>query len=101
MQHTLIAFRQCPNSWRKMLRLGLLALAALNPPAFLLAQNRPVKFERISLEQGLSQIAIYCTLQNPVQRDFMWFGTRAGLTKYAGYGFAHSWCKVCRRIGRS
>jgi hypothetical protein len=41
-------------SWRQMLRLGLLALAALNPPAFLLAQNpaRGVKFERIGLEQG-------------------------------------------------
>ncbi len=55
MKPTLIAFRQCPNSWRKMLLLGLLALATLNPPAFLLAQNQPVKFERLSLEQGFGQ----------------------------------------------
>ncbi len=41
--------------WRKMLLLGLLTLAALNSPALLLAQNRPVKFERLSLEQGLGQ----------------------------------------------
>ena len=43
--------------WRKMMRLGLLALAALNPPAFLLAQNpaRGIKFERISLEQDFRQ----------------------------------------------
>jgi hypothetical protein len=61
MQPTLIAFRQWPNSWRKMLRLSLLALAALNPPAFLLAQNRPVKFERIGMEQGLSQNTVYYT----------------------------------------
>ncbi|MCI0698761.1 hypothetical protein L0337_43020 [candidate division KSB1 bacterium] len=54
MQPTLIAFRQCQNSWRKML-LGLLTLATLNPPAFLLAQHRPVKFERLGLEQGLSR----------------------------------------------
>jgi hypothetical protein len=38
-----------------MLLLGLLALATLNPPAFLLAQNpaRGIKFERLGLEQGL------------------------------------------------
>ncbi len=55
MKSILIAFRQCQNFWRKMLLLGLLILATLNPPAFLLAQNRPVKFERIGIEQGLSQ----------------------------------------------
>ncbi len=38
--------------WRSIL-LGLLTLATLNPLAFLLAENRPVKFERVSLEQGL------------------------------------------------
>jgi len=40
----------------KMLLLGLLTLTALNPPAFLLAQNpaRGIKFERLGLEQGLS-----------------------------------------------
>jgi hypothetical protein len=62
--------------WRKILRLGLLALAALNPPAVLLAQNpaRGIKFERLGLEQGLSQIAIYCTLQD--HQVFMWFGIK-------------------------
>jgi hypothetical protein len=57
MQPTLIAFRQWPNSWRQILRLGLLALAALNPPAVLLAQNpaRGIKFERIGMEKGFSQ----------------------------------------------
>jgi hypothetical protein len=78
MQPTLIAFRQCPNSWRKMLRLGLLTLAALNPPAFLLAPNpaRGIKFERLGMEQRLSQNTVYCILQDPAQRDFMWFGTQ-------------------------
>jgi len=55
MEPILIAFRQWPNSWRKMTLLGLLTLATLNPPAFLLAQNRPVKFQRLSLEQGFGQ----------------------------------------------
>jgi len=60
MKPILIAFRQWPNSWRKMLLLGL---ATLNPPAFLLAQNRPAKFEHLGLEQGLSQSTVYCILQ--------------------------------------
>jgi len=53
--------------WRKLLRLGLIALAALNPPALLLAQNpaRGIKFERLGLEQGLSQN----TVMNPARND--------------------------------
>jgi len=67
MQPTLIAFRQCPNSWRKLPLLGLLTLATLSlPVTTLLAQNRPVKFERLGLEQGLSQSTVYCILQDPV-----------------------------------
>jgi hypothetical protein len=52
--------------WRKMLLLNLLALAALNPPAFLLAQNpaRGIKFEHLGLEQGLSQVSVFCILQD-------------------------------------
>jgi len=42
------------RGWKKLL-LGLLTLARLNPPAFLLAQNRPVKFERLGLEQAFGQ----------------------------------------------
>jgi hypothetical protein len=73
--------------WRKMLRLGLLALAALNPPAFLFAQNpaRGIKFERIGMEQGLSQSTIYCIRQD--RQGFMWFGTQDGVNEYDGYGF--------------
>jgi ligand-binding sensor domain-containing protein len=85
MQPTLIAFRQCPNSWRKCPLLGLLALVALNPPALLLAQDRPAKFERLGLEQGVSQNAIFCMLQD--HQGFMWFGTQDGLNKYDGYSF--------------
>ncbi len=51
--------------WDKLLRLGLLALAAVNLPAFLLAQNpaRGIKFERLGLEQGLLQSTVYCLRQ--------------------------------------
>jgi len=73
--------------WRKMLRLGLLALATLTPPAFLLAQNhaRGIKFERISLEQGLSQSSARRILQD--HQGFMWIGTQDGLNRYDGYNF--------------
>lgn len=69
-------------SWCKMLLLCLFVLAALNPSAFLLAQDRPIKFEHIPLEQGRT---VYCILQD--HQGFMWFGTGDGLIKYDGYEF--------------
>ena len=49
------------------------------------AQKRGLKFERISLEKGLSENTINCILQD--SRGFMWFGTMDGLNKYDGYTF--------------
>ena len=49
------------------------------------SSERRVRFERISLEQGLSQSSIYCMLQD--SQGFMWFGTEDGLNKYDGYNF--------------
>lgn len=49
------------------------------------AQGSGLQFERISLEQGLSQSII-----NTIMKDskvFMWFGTESGLNKYYGYEF--------------
>ncbi len=45
-----------------------------------------VEFERISLEQGLSQSSVHSMLQD--SQGFMWFGTSDGLNKYDGYNFA-------------
>ena len=44
-----------------------------------------LRFERISLEQGLSQSTVFTILQD--SRGFMWFGTEDGLNKYDGYNF--------------
>jgi ligand-binding sensor domain-containing protein len=44
-----------------------------------------VKFERLSIDQGLSQNTIYCALQD--RHGFMWFGTQDGLNRYDGYNF--------------
>ncbi|MCP4542859.1 MAG: hypothetical protein GY832_37540 [Chloroflexi bacterium] len=54
-------------------------------PSFTLDQ--PITFERISLEQGLSQSSVHSILQD--SQGFMWFGTRDGLNKYDGYTFTH------------
>lgn len=47
------------------------------------AQNVRIKFEHISLKNGLSQSSIYDILQD--DRGFMWFATEDGLNKYDGY----------------
>jgi len=47
--------------------------------------SQSLRFERISLEQGLSQSTVFCMLQD--SQGFMWFGTEDGLNKYDGYNF--------------
>jgi ligand-binding sensor domain-containing protein len=42
-------------------------------------------FERISLQQGLSQSVIEAIVQD--RKGFLWFGTEDGLNRYDGYGF--------------
>ncbi|MFX1411358.1 MAG: two-component regulator propeller domain-containing protein [Promethearchaeota archaeon] len=48
-------------------------------------RDNDIKFEQISLEQGLSQSVVMCILQD--SRGFMWFGTQDGLNRYDGYEF--------------
>jgi signal transduction histidine kinase/ligand-binding sensor domain-containing protein/DNA-binding NarL/FixJ family response regulator len=48
-------------------------------------QDNDIRFERISLEQGLSQSVVTTILQD--RRGFMWFGTQDGLNRYDGYEF--------------
>jgi GAF domain-containing protein/ligand-binding sensor domain-containing protein/two-component sensor histidine kinase len=48
-------------------------------------RDNDIKFDRISLEQGLSQSVVLSILQD--SRGFMWFGTQDGLNRYDGYGF--------------
>ncbi len=64
---------------------GALFVIGLNLPGIGLAQPHALEFERISLEQGLSQSVVTCILQD--RKGFMWFGTMDGLNKYDGYGF--------------
>jgi ligand-binding sensor domain-containing protein/signal transduction histidine kinase len=56
-------------------------------PTVLTHQSRAIsaRFERITVEDGLSQNAVLSILQD--RRGFIWFGTEDGLNKYDGYEF--------------
>jgi len=51
----------------------------------LIAQEKNIRFERISLEEGLSQSIVFSIIQD--SKGFMWFGTEDGLNRYDGYRF--------------
>ncbi len=49
------------------------------------AQQKPVKFERLTSEQGLPQSVVYSIMQD--HKGFIWLGTQEGLIRYDGYNF--------------
>jgi len=59
------------------LMLGFLLAAAAS------ATPRGLRFERLSIEHGLSQESVFNILQD--RQGFMWFGTQAGLNRFDGY----------------
>src|SRR5262245_48494731 len=81
MRQLLPRARRTRTTLAHWLASGLLLLAAA--PAH--AAGKPIRFDHLSLEQGLSQSAVLCIFQDT--RGFMWFGTEAGLNRYDGYGF--------------
>ena len=49
------------------------------------ALQQQIRFERISIEHGLSHPTVTAITQD--QSGFMWFGTEDGLNRYDGYEF--------------
>ena len=47
----------------------------------------PMRFERLGLDDGLSQQAVLAIAQD--SKGFMWFGTEDGLDRFDGYTFQH------------
>jgi len=54
-------------------------------PLILYSQYQNIKFEHLTIEDGLSNNKIRCTLQD--RYGFIWIGTHDGLNKYDGYKF--------------
>ncbi len=79
--------RDSANTYRTvsatMLLFSLLLLAMFGMTNA--ADRASVRFEELSLEEGLSQTIVECITQD--QRGFMWFGTEDGLNRYDGYTF--------------
>ncbi|MFD3003317.1 two-component regulator propeller domain-containing protein [Pontibacter toksunensis] len=51
------------------------------------AQTENFGFERLTIEQGLSEDYIMCMMED--RKGHLWFGTGNGLDKYDGYRFRH------------
>ena len=67
---------------------GLTPARAAHEPAAGAASiplDRPLRFERFSLSDGLSQNSVLAMLQD--RKGYLWFGTQDGLNRYDGYGF--------------
>ena len=45
-----------------------------------------LKFQHLSIEEGLSQSIVECIIQD--SHGYMWFATEDGLNKYDGYSFS-------------
>ena len=61
------------------------SLTPMNVPIATGAMTNTLRFERISLEEGLSQATINAIWQD--SQGYMWFGTEDGLNKYDGAQF--------------
>ncbi|GEM_PF-623084 len=72
---------------RMQKRIGLTALLAgllwIND---IHSQQSEANFDHLTIEQGLSQNAVNCMLQD--HHGFMWFGTQEGLNLFDGYSFS-------------
>ena len=58
-------------------------LASLLWPLFLSGQHDNLKFEHITIEDGLPENSVFAILQDHM--GFLWLGTQNGLAKYDGY----------------
>jgi diguanylate cyclase (GGDEF)-like protein len=65
--------------------MALAALSLLAAHDAAAQQDRNIRFDRVSIAQGLSVSAVNCIFQD--SHGFMWFGTEDGLNRYDGQTF--------------
>ena len=71
----------------RVLCMLLLAMAALVAPVWATPPEPTLRFEHLSVQQGIAQESILSIVQD---RDgFMWFGTQSGLSRFDGYRFVN------------
>lgn len=63
----------------------LILLSCLLVSSFAQGKLENIRFQRVTLEQGLSQETVFAIHQD--SQGFMWFGTQEGLNRYDGYSF--------------
>ena len=74
------------SGWKSGLLLGALLFSAGNAlSAAADADHHPMRFNRISLDDGLSQSTVLSVLQD--MNGMIWIGTENGLNRYNGYEF--------------
>ena len=61
--------------------LWIVLLAALTP----CNAESPLKFESLSLNQGISHNMVYCVIQD--RSGIVWLGSMYGLIRYDGHGY--------------
>lgn len=64
---------------RKFILFTLICLSFFN------VQSQPFYFNHFQVEEGLSNNAVFCSVQD--RNGFLWFGTRDGLNRFDGYTF--------------
>jgi ligand-binding sensor domain-containing protein len=67
--------------------LALFTLLALPAIPALAAPAPTLRFEHLSVEDGLTQESVLAIVQDA--DGFMWFGTQSGLSRYDGYRFTN------------
>jgi signal transduction histidine kinase/ligand-binding sensor domain-containing protein/CheY-like chemotaxis protein len=65
----------------------MVALACLLGGTAFAAPTPTLRFERLSVDDGLAQESVLAIVQD--QDGFMWFGTQSGLSRYDGYRFTN------------
>lgn len=68
---------------RSIVLLVVLSLFVILP--FFSQENPDFHFRKIRVDEGLSENAVYCILQD--KKGFIWFGTKDGLNRYDGSDF--------------
>ncbi|NIS83204.1 MAG: GAF domain-containing protein, partial [Anaerolineales bacterium] len=73
------------NAYRKTLLLAFVMMMISLLPLGVAAQSQTIRFERLTIEDGLSQNAVLAIAQDA--QGFLWLGTEDGLNKFDGYQF--------------